>query len=76
MPLSGAGCKGCRGELAQARVWACRVVVDRPCLDDSARRGQAVEQVLVRAFVPAPDVEAFHDPVLPWFAGCDGVPQH
>ena len=64
MPLVGAGCKGCRCEPVQARVWAFGVVIDPPCFDDPARRDQAAEQVFVEAFIPEPAVEAFHKPVL------------
>ena len=33
-------------------MWAFGVVVDPPCFDDPACRGQAAEQVLVQAFIP------------------------
>src|SRR3978361_1387138 len=76
MPLVGAGCKGSWGEPVQARMWAFSVVVDPPCFNDSPCRGQAAEQVLVKAFIPEPTVEAFHEPVLLRLARRDVVPQH
>ena len=63
MLLVWAGCKGCWGEPVETRVWAFGVVIDPPCFDDPACRGQAAEQVLVEAFIAEPPVEASYEPV-------------
>ena len=76
MPLLAAGCKGCWGEPVQARVRAAVIVVDPPCLDNLACRGQVSEQTLVQAFIPEPPVEALHEAVLLRLAGRDVVLQN
>jgi len=48
-----------------------RVVLIAPLLDDDLRFLQAVEDLLVEAFVPQFSVEGFAITVLPWAAGLD-----
>src|SRR5437588_10382429 len=76
MPLCWAGCKSCWGEPVEARVWAFRVVVDPPCVDDPTCRGQAGEYMLVEALVAEAAVEALHEPVLLRLARRDVLPGH
>ena len=55
-------------------MWAVVVEVCAPCRHQIAGMAQAVEQMLVQAFVAHAAIEAFHEPVLHRFARCDVVP--
>ncbi len=48
-----------RRVVAQGRVWPLGVVVDRPCRDQLASRGQVAEQGILQELAPHPTVEAF-----------------
>ena len=50
------------------------VEVSPPCVDDVSGVAQAVEQVLVQAFVSEPTDEAFAEAILHRLAGRDVVP--
>ena len=50
------------------------VEIVAPCRHQTAGMAQAVEQMLIKAFVPHPAIEAFHEPVLHRLAGCAVVP--
>ena len=55
-------------------MWSLVVEVGAPGRDQSVSMAQAIEQVLIQAFVALPAVEAFYKPVLHRLAGCDVVP--
>jgi hypothetical protein len=59
---------------AKAGVGAGRVVVGAPRFDDQSCFAEAVEQVLILAFVPEPAVEALDKGVLHRLARRDVVP--
>ena len=50
------------------------VVVDPHCFDDLPRLLEVGEQVLVKALVAKPAVEALHEAILHRFPWCDVVP--
>ena len=50
------------------------VEVGAPGRDQNASMAQAIEQVLVQAFVAHPAVKAFHEPVLHWLSRRDVMP--
>lgn len=55
-------------------MWSVVVEVDTPWRHQIAGMAQAVEQVLIEAFVAHPTVKALHEAILHWFARRDVVP--
>ena len=62
---------GSRGEPAQAAVWALRVVLDPPVLDQHLRLEQAVELLDGQELVAQPAVERLDVRLLPRRTGLD-----
>ena len=55
-------------------MWAVLVEVDAPCGDQIAGMAQAVEQMLIEAFVAHASIEALDEAILHRFARRDVVP--
>lgn len=50
------------------------IIVAAPCRDYMAGMAQAVEQMLVGAFIAQAAIEALHQAILHGIAGCDVMP--
>src|SRR5215203_4500613 len=68
---AGTNTSGVRWAVAQGSVWAHRVVVPSPALDDDLGLPQGVEDLAIEKLVPQPRIERLDVPVLPRRARSD-----